>query len=616
MKEKGFTLVELLATIVVLAIIALIATPIVLGVIQEARSGAAKISAFNYIEAVEKYMVLTELDNTKVKLVKGQTYQVSNITYEEVTLLDYFIESVKAKENNIILNDIISIKGEKPTSGTITIGEKNTVESAKLVIKNYKIECLNKECKVKGKTEVDESLKEPEDEIIVVYPTILEKAKTLVYAEDGQTCKTDGKIYNYMGGCYVKGASSNNYVWYNGFMWRIMGINHDGTVRLIIDENVTGLAYGMTNTGLTYTANEGYIHDWLNEYFYNNLNSTKSIIQEGAYFCSQKTTSSTGRKECSEESKIKTTVGLMSLDEYLLAGSTSSYLNIDQISWLMTPYNTTNVWRISADGSVVNSDVTNMYGIRPVINVDSEASITAGDGTAKNFYVLGENKNENITGKISEIVTSGEYVNLEGHIYRVIKKEKNQNNEVTGIKLILDDFYEENEGTVYTIKYNSTTGNNTFVLNSGIGAKLNGIEGDNGINVITWLGLSDSNKIIETTYYQGDGFGVGTNYQNTLKKSNGVNAKVGLIQIGEILAGQSSTLLTKNYTLVSSNNNTKTYWTLNKYSTANSIWIVGDNGNSNNFEITNDRSIRPVITVRNDLQITSGTGTWKLPYEI
>ena len=67
MKKKGFTLIELLAVIVILAIIAIIATPTIVGVIEKARTGAAKASALGYIDAVEKYMALAELDSTKVK---------------------------------------------------------------------------------------------------------------------------------------------------------------------------------------------------------------------------------------------------------------------------------------------------------------------------------------------------------------------------------------------------------------------------------------------------------------------------------------------------------------------------------------------------------------------
>ena len=45
-RNKGFTLVELLAVIVILALIALIATPIILNVINDAKKQAAKDSAY------------------------------------------------------------------------------------------------------------------------------------------------------------------------------------------------------------------------------------------------------------------------------------------------------------------------------------------------------------------------------------------------------------------------------------------------------------------------------------------------------------------------------------------------------------------------------------------
>ncbi|MDD3392807.1 MAG: prepilin-type N-terminal cleavage/methylation domain-containing protein, partial [Bacilli bacterium] len=48
--NKGFTLVELLAVIVILAIIALIATPLIMNIINEAKEGAAKDSAYAYIK--------------------------------------------------------------------------------------------------------------------------------------------------------------------------------------------------------------------------------------------------------------------------------------------------------------------------------------------------------------------------------------------------------------------------------------------------------------------------------------------------------------------------------------------------------------------------------------
>ena len=51
--NKGFTLIELLAIIVILAIIAVITVPIILGIIDNAKKGAARNSVIGYGKAVE-----------------------------------------------------------------------------------------------------------------------------------------------------------------------------------------------------------------------------------------------------------------------------------------------------------------------------------------------------------------------------------------------------------------------------------------------------------------------------------------------------------------------------------------------------------------------------------
>ena len=61
-KKKGFTLVELLAVIVILAIIALIATPIILNVINDSKKQAAKDSAYGYMDAIEKAIIANDVE--------------------------------------------------------------------------------------------------------------------------------------------------------------------------------------------------------------------------------------------------------------------------------------------------------------------------------------------------------------------------------------------------------------------------------------------------------------------------------------------------------------------------------------------------------------------------
>ena len=143
MKKKGFTLIELLAVIVVLAIIAVIAVPQILNVIEKSRQGAAESSALGYLNAVENYIVMHEVNSSEYPYdLRGQTLNVASNT--SISFLDLFLESVKA--DNVIppLNEIIAFKGQKPSSGTITINEKGIVESANLVInEKYNVGCTS-----------------------------------------------------------------------------------------------------------------------------------------------------------------------------------------------------------------------------------------------------------------------------------------------------------------------------------------------------------------------------------------------------------------------------------------------------------------------------------------
>ena len=107
MKNKGFTLIELLAVIVILAIIALIATPIILNVIDTAKKGAKESSTLGYIDAVEKQVMLAQVDTAATNIAQG-TYTVAQL------------EALGVK-----------IKGEAPKNDSvITIGEKGQVTNA------------------------------------------------------------------------------------------------------------------------------------------------------------------------------------------------------------------------------------------------------------------------------------------------------------------------------------------------------------------------------------------------------------------------------------------------------------------------------------------------------
>ena len=124
MKKKGFTLIELLAVIVILAIITVIAVPKILDVIEKSRRSASEQSVKLYVDAFRLYQANAALNNTD-KIPEG-TYEVS----KETTLNGKTYKKI---------NDLLTMKGNKPSAGTINVTSTGKIGTAKVCINNYVI---------------------------------------------------------------------------------------------------------------------------------------------------------------------------------------------------------------------------------------------------------------------------------------------------------------------------------------------------------------------------------------------------------------------------------------------------------------------------------------------
>ena len=134
--KKCFTLIELLAVIVVLAIIALIATPIVMNTIKKSKKGAAERSVDSYVkqlEAIEKGNASTGDDKPTIpdtpsttvvyrwstdEIKIGATIDPNNtskITKDASTLgKSYYLKHVLDKDNKVTESYVCAIlKGKE-----------------------------------------------------------------------------------------------------------------------------------------------------------------------------------------------------------------------------------------------------------------------------------------------------------------------------------------------------------------------------------------------------------------------------------------------------------------------------------------------------------------------
>ena len=327
-KNKGFTLVELLAVIVILALIALIATPIILNVINDAKKQAAKDSAYGYMDAVEKYIVSSELED---KSIKDGTYRVEDLN-----------------------NMGVSVKGSTPDNGNIEIKNKEVkrydIGIDGYVVSNGKV----------GKVSITKSFKNG----TAVYYNPEKGKKCDDYTEANSTKETKSGCMKW----YVFNDKEGN-----------------ATVNVILDHNTTaGVAYNSTgnNSEMKEVADalKTDTKDWKNTARLITANEIAKITGntgwdaskgEQPWFCFDTNKSDT-TNWCS---KAQGTSKYAWLFDY--TNECTSYgCNTSDLStygyWTSTSYkdNSISAWHVYRNGYLSFDFVTlTDYGIRPVITI-------------------------------------------------------------------------------------------------------------------------------------------------------------------------------------------------------------------------------------------------------
>lgn len=141
MNKKGFTLVELLAVMVVVTVILLIAIPLAEKSISKARLQSYNTSANNYIKSIEKQVAI-DYANGKDKTLKSGRYTIDRSTYykDEYDIYD------------------LDVKGDTPTGGSICLNDDGKIVRYSLIFDDKYVVTKtekDKEAKVKKASQTD-----------------------------------------------------------------------------------------------------------------------------------------------------------------------------------------------------------------------------------------------------------------------------------------------------------------------------------------------------------------------------------------------------------------------------------------------------------------------------
>jgi len=218
---------------------------------------------------------------------------------------------------------------------------------------------------------------------------------------------------------YFRGDIDNNYVDFAGFIWRIVRINEDGTIRIILQDGINNnktYKFNPNSTEYQYmyysnsNVSEGakyILEDWYKNNIGNNTNYSDKVAS-GKYFCesskvSYSDSANSGNVDMTLYSKyiptfkcevdtngyglVNSNIGLLSYDEIIYAGgyfdssNDKYFLTNKSIEWwTMSPagidWGTGYVWYLGGNGVIHQNILHNTMALRPVINLKNDTTFT------------------------------------------------------------------------------------------------------------------------------------------------------------------------------------------------------------------------------------------------
>ncbi len=185
---------------------------------------------------------------------------------------------------------------------------------------------------------------------------------------------------------YYDALATNNYISVGDMMFRIVRINGDGSLRIILNDSITNTVFG--DASYVNSQALAVARNWFNT----RLNGLVYVVESDYDINSYDSRGgSFGDTLLDYNSFYYDTVGFISANELNLINGNSK---INSNSYLYGNYYTSNetelgsVWVVKDDGLITVATKNTSLGIRPVINV--KYSSLNGDGTISNPYIIEE----------------------------------------------------------------------------------------------------------------------------------------------------------------------------------------------------------------------------------
>ena len=208
--------------------------------------------------------------------------------------------------------------------------------------------------------------------------------------------QTEGDgLYKLGGASIYKGKNVDNYFKFSNLLWRIVSINTDGSIELVLENEINSLMFN--NKIVNFEKSD--INNYLNKEFIKALDT--DYLTKTSYCLDE--VEELDKVTC-EKTNSDNYVRLLSITEFVNSkANDESYLITDREYWL---YNTSKekAWYTS-EGSLSLMDSNEFYFVKPVIRIKNSNVLLGGKGTIEEPYYIEKDKKELNIGKY---VTLGE----------------------------------------------------------------------------------------------------------------------------------------------------------------------------------------------------------------
>lgn len=387
MKKRGFTLVELLAVIVIMAIVCMITVPVVMNIVTKSRKSAFKDTAYGLLDSAKTMYLETILQEGY------SSERVFSFSEGKPELLNY--------------------SGRTPQGGIMRISEQGEISLA-IYDSGW--------CAVKEENEATIRVTEfdPGTCIIKNIPNNINYGRSVaaqMYSQGEEVSRNDlDKNMRYVG------KNPNNYVKFNNELWRIIG-TFNGQAKIISDEVYNNSIFWNQNSNRW---DESTLQKEFNTTLLSSIDKTSKNYIDMKYVWklgkisnleSERDRSNAyqyerGNKGESNNAYWIGAIGLMYPSDYGYAISLDKcekssmyhwneleyqdcfsnnwlYSGIDE--WLLTPIINNNIYvsTIYNLGYISYAEVSTANAARPALYLKADVKIISGSGTKEEPFVLG-----------------------------------------------------------------------------------------------------------------------------------------------------------------------------------------------------------------------------------